>query len=607
MASMDSPDTLAVDASILKFSRDGSRAFVYGSQYFADIYAPADMVSGSVEVMNAFDLAMSPSGSTAYLPTSYETADVAVVDTVRHTVTARIPLAEEAQKVAISANGAVLYALSGRPYDSPLRNGVVSVIDLAAKAVKAVVPVGAGANDVLVAPSGDKIYVSNYADNTVTVISAATNKVVKTIPIEGGLGRGSISADGAKIFYPKPAGGIAVVGISMDTVLANIPTNSPVNAPVFTRDGSRAYFVDQYPGRIVNGENVPGDYSVSEIDLAKNTARAISTVDPGQGTPGRPVVQTSPDGKRLYVLGSKAVVLTLPSLQVLASTPMPRMVSSFTMSPDGSKGYGLTTGGGHIVVVNAPRLDNVRKDYNSDFATDILARDSGGALWLYPGNANKGWLTRTRAGSGWNGMNLVVTPGDFNGDLKPDVLARDNSGDLWLYPGDGQSYWWSPSKIGVGWNAMTAVFAPGDFDYDGHSDILARDGAGDLWLYPGNGMGGWLSRTKVGSGWNDMTAIMGPGRNANPGTDVLARDSAGTLWLYERDLSNRWVPRRQVGTGWNAMTSIVTPGDFDGDDIPDILARDFSGDFWLYPGTEHGGYQPGVRVGAGWNVMTAIA
>ncbi|MFW0774443.1 hypothetical protein ACLRGI_14885 [Paenarthrobacter nitroguajacolicus] len=39
---------------------------------------------------------------------------------------------------------------------------------------------------------------------------------------------------------------------------------------------------------------------------------------------------------------------------------------------------------------------------------DLLARDAGGALWLYPGNGKSGWLPRGLVGSGWNAMNLII-------------------------------------------------------------------------------------------------------------------------------------------------------------------------------------------------------
>ncbi|WP_084033605.1 IPT/TIG domain-containing protein [Arthrobacter sp. 35/47] len=97
---------------------------------------------------------------------------------------------------------------------------------------------------------------------------------------------------------------------------------------------------------------------------------------------------------------------------------------------------------------------------------------------------------------------------DFNGDGTVDVLARDSAGRLWLYPGNGAAGWLAKKQVGSGWQSMTAILGPGDFDGDANADVLARDSAGRLWLYPGNGSAGWLTKALVGSSWNGMTGIL---------------------------------------------------------------------------------------------------
>ncbi len=174
--------------------------------------------------------------------------------------------------------------------------------------------------------------------------------------------------------------------------------------------------------------------------------------------------------------------------------------------------------------VKAPVVTTQSKDFNGDGKADVLARDTLGQLWLYPGNGRGGWLPRVRVGTGWNIMTALVGPGDFNGDAKTDVLARDTLGQLWLYPGNGRGGWLPRVRVGTGWNIMTALVGPGDFNGDAKTDVLARDTLGQLWLYPGNGRGGWLPRVRVGTGWNIMTALVGPGDfNGDAKTVVLAR------------------------------------------------------------------------------------
>ncbi|WRH26499.1 S8 family serine peptidase [Arthrobacter sp. JZ12] len=259
----------------------------------------------------------------------------------------------------------------------------------------------------------------------------------------------------------------------------------------------------------------------------------------------------------------------------------------------------------------APSTTNVvdvTSDFSGDGNADVLARDTAGALWLYPGNGSGGWKSRVKVGSGWNGFTSIVEPGDFNGDGNTDVLARDTKGVLWLYPGNGNSGWKSRVKVGSGWQGFTSIVGPGDFTGDGAVDVLARDKYGALWMYPGNGLGGWKSRVKVGSGWQGFTSIVGPGDfNGDGAVDVMARTAAGDLLLYSGNGAGGWAGGgTKIGSGWQNFTSIVGPGDFNGDTTMDVLARDKAGVLWLYPGGGLVPWGPRVKVGSGWNIFSTI-
>lgn len=247
-------------------------------------------------------------------------------------------------------------------------------------------------------------------------------------------------------------------------------------------------------------------------------------------------------------------------------------------------------------------------DFNGDGNPDVMARNSAGALLMYTGDGTGGWAPpiATRVGSGWNGMTAMIAPGDFNGDGHPDILARDAGGTLWLYPGDGHGGWGARTAVGSGWNVMTSIIAAGDFNGDGHPDVLAVTTDGTLRLYPGNGQGGWGAPSDIGTGWNVMTAILSPGDfdgDGNP--DLLARNSAGQLLAYYHTPTG-WTGAGVVGYGWNGMTSILSVGDFDGDGITDVVARDSSGTLWLYPTDGQGGWGAPYQIGEGWNGMTWI-
>jgi len=148
-------------------------------------------------------------------------------------------------------------------------------------------------------------------------------------------------------------------------------------------------------------------------------------------------------------------------------------------------------------------------DFNGDGLSDLIARRPDGSLMLYPGNGTGGFLGAPRQiGTGWNGFTSVFSPGDFNGDRKSDVIARTSGGLLYLYPGNGSGGWLRPRLIGQGWNAFSTIISSGDFNGDGKSDLLGRGRDGTLWMYPGNGTGGFLPSKAVGSGWNMFSTIL---------------------------------------------------------------------------------------------------
>lgn len=97
-------------------------------------------------------------------------------------------------------------------------------------------------------------------------------------------------------------------------------------------------------------------------------------------------------------------------------------------------------------------------DLTGDGRGDLLARDSAGVLWTYPGNGKGGFADRIRLGGGWGGLNSLVGAGDLDGDGRPDLLARENGGSLWLYPGAGNGAFGERKPLGGGWNMYKSLY-----------------------------------------------------------------------------------------------------------------------------------------------------
>jgi len=138
-------------------------------------------------------------------------------------------------------------------------------------------------------------------------------------------------------------------------------------------------------------------------------------------------------------------------------------------------------------------------DWDRDGNLDIVAKDFWGYLWLYPGEGVSGYSSQQRVqiGNGWNGYTFAGIT-DWDNDGNQDIVARDSNGYLWLYPGEGVRGYSSQQRvrIGNGWNGYTFA-GIGDWDRDLHQDIVARDGNGSLWLYPGESVRGYSSQPRV--------------------------------------------------------------------------------------------------------------
>ncbi|WP_433874453.1 S8 family serine peptidase [Sinomonas atrocyanea] len=274
-------------------------------------------------------------------------------------------------------------------------------------------------------------------------------------------------------------------------------------------------------------------------------------------------------------------------------------------------GAGLSDATATVALIDAPvPAPNVPavvpwKDYTKDGKNDVVAIESGGTGWVYPGNGTGGWLTRISSGT-WTGLSLTTATRDLDGDGISDLVARDTNGTLWLYPGNGTGGWKARTQLATALGTANLITAPGDFTGDGKSDLLVRDTTGALWLYPGTGTGTLGTRTQIGWGWDVMNAITSTGDfNGDGKSDILARDANGALWLYPGTGTAGFGTRTQVGSGWSVMNAILGIGDFNGDGKNDILARDTaSGGLYLYPGNGTGGWLARTQVGWGWNGLT---
>ncbi len=194
---------------------------------------------------------------------------------------------------------------------------------------------------------------------------------------------------------------------------------------------------------------------------------------------------------------------------------------------------------------------------------------------------------RATISTGWQTMNAIVRIGDLNKDGKEDLVARQTNGDLWFYPGSTTGKVGTRTKLTGGFGGFREITPIGDLNKDGYPDLLAAQTSDNkLYFYPGKAGAKFGARVSFGGGWNTMSELAGVGDFNRDGTpDMVARlTSSGALYLYPGRTTG-FAARVQIGTGWTGFRDLVGVGDFDRDGYVDLGAvRKSDNSLLLYRG-----------------------
>ncbi|SED56138.1 Repeat domain-containing protein [Streptomyces sp. TLI_105] len=246
---------------------------------------------------------------------------------------------------------------------------------------------------------------------------------------------------------------------------------------------------------------------------------------------------------------------------------------------------------------------------------NLLARDTSGVLWQYQGSGSVSapYLTRYRISAGWNTYNTVTPMTALRADGTGDVMARDTTGVMWYFPGSGNPSmpFKSRIKVSAGWQIYDRMVGVRDITGDGKADLLAREPSGNLWLFKGTGTPAtpFAARVKVSAGWTIYNQLVGTGDLTGDGKpDVMARDTSGNMWMFKgTGTSTLFSPRVKISAGWQTYNSLVGPSDLTRDGKVDFTTRDSTGVLWTFPGTGSSTpFAPRVRVGGGWQIYNLI-
>ncbi|MFD8015502.1 FG-GAP repeat domain-containing protein [Streptomyces sp. NPDC058955] len=187
-----------------------------------------------------------------------------------------------------------------------------------------------------------------------------------------------------------------------------------------------------------------------------------------------------------------------------------------SMNNDGSSDLGHITSG--YFFIDGEEIGAGWNIYNSvvgpgdltgDGKGDIIARDKSGVLYLYKGNGlGTSLATRVKVGTGWQIYNKIIGAGDYTGDGRTDIVARTTGGDLYVYPGTGSATapFGTRKLVGSGWGGFKQLASPGDLNADGKGDLIAVNGAGELVRYLNTAPSKFVS-AKIGTGFQIYNRI----------------------------------------------------------------------------------------------------
>lgn len=149
-----------------------------------------------------------------------DASDVSVIDTATNTISATYNLAGNAAHIAVSPNGALVYASLA---NNPVPGGAVAIISTATGTVSRV-DAGSNPSGLAFTPDGSEAYVANDGNNdSVSVISAATGTVTGTITVGFTPSAVAFTPDGTEAYITNEASNsVSVINTATNTVANTI-------------------------------------------------------------------------------------------------------------------------------------------------------------------------------------------------------------------------------------------------------------------------------------------------------------------------------------------------------------------------------------------------
>lgn len=323
--------------------------------------SPRTVVFASIVVAHIFSAAASKGDQCAYVTGTAPSGSISAINVATNQVAATIAAHTDGE-IAIAADGKTAYVATGAD--------AVLVIDTAAKAVTATIPVGHTPSRIALSPNGRDLYVANRGDDSVTVIDATRQTVVATIGLPDhedlvtdisfvGPRTVAVSPDGLRVYVTRD---YRDENLESEILTYEAGTNVIIERSgsleenmhriAVTRDGSVLY------ATLAGGaSDSPWYTSLGVFDSATGTLRRrIPVVDnQDQESPVRiGDVAIAADGQ-VYVANTSfdsVAVIDPAAAAVIVQIPVGQRPEGIAVTPDGKAVYVANSGSGTVSVIS---------------------------------------------------------------------------------------------------------------------------------------------------------------------------------------------------------------------------------------------------------------
>ncbi|HWG20879.1 MAG TPA: cytochrome D1 domain-containing protein [Terracidiphilus sp.] len=262
-------------------SRDGKLAFVpiYGNsgvgkpgtdgRNLAVIDIASQKIVGNVDFghgVRPHDPVLGPKDGLLYVTTELDKT-ITLIDPRTLKIVGSIPTGQaESHMLALSHDGR-------RGYTANVGPGTVSVLDIAARKMLAVIPVSSNTQRISITPDDKWVFTADQTRPQLAAIDTASNKVAHWIPLEGIAYGTAPTLDGRYLVVTIPAKSeVAVVDLMTMQVVRSVQTPADPEE-VLMRPGGKVTYVSCVASR-----------QIAEIDLG--TWKVIRTIQDGRNSDG---------------------------------------------------------------------------------------------------------------------------------------------------------------------------------------------------------------------------------------------------------------------------------------------------------------------------------